>query len=590
MSGENQIPLQQVFTNTVSAMLNKIGLNRQLMVDKETYRLYVHDGVTKGGHAVAKVGDPTIDIRAIPFKGPDPAVGETWVMGEWPSDDDPLVKFPAYVAGAYAEYELTADDIANKTATKGLVSGADLNALGGVQASVYELTADDIANETETKGLVSGADLEGLGGSGAVGGAGAFKSWTHTEPYRKVVTFGAGSGNVLQDFAINPVTRQLVVTQITNGDLLVNTFDEGVDTYSRSRTYANRGHGQGVSFELDGAENFIWLGGDDAAGNVVHRLNHGDDSIDVYPVNFDLSKAGTYGGNITPKIDASGEFMIIRVTDQNDDVDYLFVYNFIDIKTDSSSAIASVVFSIDLEQNTTDMFFQGLAATSDTITVLTGNTELGSAQLLYTYSYDGNVISKHNLSLGSEFAVSEGTRQEVEGLAYYPNGTGEQKLITSVMTGQSGANIKRMYFIKNGPVASTRVGSGVQEINITLTYNGTTWVRQEDLYKQDCESVIQTTPSVGEGLTVKLAFPISKIRSFTAFGNSTFMSRGLIVGYKDNIEVTDEIELRIYDLLNPSATPAADRIPSNSARIVSGSKISIVINYEYDFGIVAKAM
>lgn len=96
----NQIPLLQVFLNTVSKMLAHVGLDRQLMIDTETYRLYVHDGVTKGGHPLKKLDDPTEEIRTIKFKGPDPVAGETWVMGEWPSDDDPLVKIPAYIAGA----------------------------------------------------------------------------------------------------------------------------------------------------------------------------------------------------------------------------------------------------------------------------------------------------------------------------------------------------------------------------------------------------------------------------------------------------------------------------------------------------------
>lgn len=164
MSG-HQIPLQQVFLNTVAKMRQKIGLARQLMVDTETWRLYLHDGVTKGGHPLKKLDDPTEEIRTIPFRGPDPVAGETWVMGEWPSDEDPQVNELAYVAGVYAEHELTDEDIANATSQKGLVSGEQLSALGGGN-DVYQLTDEDIANGTSESGTVSGEQLAGLGYGG----------------------------------------------------------------------------------------------------------------------------------------------------------------------------------------------------------------------------------------------------------------------------------------------------------------------------------------------------------------------------------------------------------------------------------------
>lgn len=92
--------VEQAFIKTLAKVLDFIGINRELIICDEDHRIYVQDGVTRGGFPVAMVADPTLEVRGIPFKGPDPKAGETWVFGEWSSDADPLVKIPAYVAGA----------------------------------------------------------------------------------------------------------------------------------------------------------------------------------------------------------------------------------------------------------------------------------------------------------------------------------------------------------------------------------------------------------------------------------------------------------------------------------------------------------
>lgn len=133
MSADKQVPLLQVFLNTVAKMKEKIGLARQLMVDTESWRLYLHDGVTKGGHPLRKFDDPTEDIRAIPFKGADPVAGETWVMGEWPSDDDPQINKRAYVAGVVGISPKKLSDLEISEGSDeefGLVNSKQLSKLG----------------------------------------------------------------------------------------------------------------------------------------------------------------------------------------------------------------------------------------------------------------------------------------------------------------------------------------------------------------------------------------------------------------------------------------------------------------------------
>lgn len=165
----NQIPLLQVFLNTVSKMLAHVGLDRQLMIDTETYRLYVHDGVTKGGHPLKKLDDPTEEIRAIKYKGRDPVAGETWVMGEWPSDDDPQVMEPAYIAGAVGSDIpiMSDDDIALGTSeVPALPNAKQLAGLGGAGNSWQSIWLGSTSNIDGAVKLTETGEyrLKGAGG------------------------------------------------------------------------------------------------------------------------------------------------------------------------------------------------------------------------------------------------------------------------------------------------------------------------------------------------------------------------------------------------------------------------------------------
>lgn len=91
--------LAMAFVESKLKVFDFIGVKREIVVCDEDNRLYVQDGKTKGGFPVAMFNDPTLEVRGIPFKGPDPQAGETWVYGEWPNDENPELMEPAFIAG-----------------------------------------------------------------------------------------------------------------------------------------------------------------------------------------------------------------------------------------------------------------------------------------------------------------------------------------------------------------------------------------------------------------------------------------------------------------------------------------------------------
>jgi len=120
----------------------------------------------------------------------------------------------------------------------------------------------------------------------------------------------------------------------------------------------------------------------------------------------------------------------------------IHIYNYKEVLTLKKSVRPLFSFFLSKKQQKKGMWFQGLTMKDGYIYTLSGNNLLNSEKYLIIYDSYGRIVRQFLLSAGKEAAQNRGDKWELEGLTFVGN-----RLITSVMSGKNGKNIKQLYEI-----------------------------------------------------------------------------------------------------------------------------------------------
>ena len=258
-----------------------------------------------------------------------------------------------------------------------------------------------------------------------------------------IVQSGTSSDNVMQGFALNESTGDLISTHLydeSGTDMTVYTAHDPRYTSVSIANSAGVDHGHGACLIWESGDDFIVEKvGDTSVGRCSLTVSGATVTPSMSSLSLIPTGADVYSGFITGSTGDDSSLMAFRVgrngagTEEN-----VVVYNASDV-TDyfdgGSSPTALYTWSFPINADEVG-WFQGMTIWKGYIWTLTGNTTLGDPKRLRKHNIDdGTIVTTVNAEDMSGQQI--GTKSEPEGLSVI----GDQ-MYYGIMQGQSGANKK----------------------------------------------------------------------------------------------------------------------------------------------------
>lgn len=410
---------------------------------------------------------------------------------------------------------------------------------------------------------------------------------------------GSSQGNVFQGIAVDTINNRMFISQYSpSGNVvLINEMSVAGDQITNYRA-PNAGHGLDLSYEQDGASEYIWMGGDDNS-YFVHRLNWGTKALDTFDPPVDET-SGITGVKLT----SDKVHLLYRTSDAAGD--YIYIFELADIKANASAAVPINKFKLDSRQSTPDQFFQGFASDDGVIYILTGNGSVNVDKLIYAYGFDGELLYTQQIYTGRSFAAIEDPVDETlepEALEIYnsPNGTGK-RMLYGMMTGPSGDRIQSIYGLSSGvekeaetltidaPLVRTfdlptpsylRLQTRIIPIRVRTV--GGVWsalsTGNPSVMSNVVKEVLQETPSAEDGITLVMHNRFKSTIDVSINPSTHLASRNIHVAWAFYAggDESNNIEIRFYDALNIIGGSTIERLPANDARFEENSEFLMML-------------
>lgn len=257
--------------------------------------------------------------------------------------------------------------------------------------------------------------------------------WTKPAPT------GTGSANVVQSAFVDHAASEIIVMQESGS---VNYFrrlniSTGAPIGTGYELAVSGGHlHQG--FHWDGT--YYWAGSRGGVTPRIHRIARSNGARTEFTLDLSLSRAGTWGGNLTMAVNEGADLVAFRVEDA-DDNNILFVGSWSGLKSSSTTWVADHVIDLDVTQ--ANDVFQGIALGAGYVICSTGWNEAEGANNVVAYDFDGNVMDYRGLWIGREYSMD---RYEPESLTIYSDGVDEY-LVIGIITGV-GSNVQHLFRAK----------------------------------------------------------------------------------------------------------------------------------------------
>jgi hypothetical protein len=295
----------------------------------------------------------------------------------------------------------------------------------------------------------------------------------------EVLPIGDSNGNVIQGLGVDLERREVWISQDMGSfteDVLVNRFslETGHTQYCEEYGGGNAlGHGQDLSIEYTSTgSRMLWIGSESDRG--VTRIDPETKTIDVLSA---LLPSGW--SHSTQAMGLNNQWVAVRGSQDGDSSnnDWIRIYHKEDIQDGFSTGIAPPTlyeFNIDAAQRVSDMWFQGIALDEELglVYALTGDNSLSQSKLLYVYDLNGTVVETLSINVDNSVASALGSKYEPEGLSLVKDPTTEERyLYFSLMFGESGNNIKRLYVLAPPTLDMGGSLSG-NEMLWTIQYDG----------------------------------------------------------------------------------------------------------------------
>jgi hypothetical protein len=227
-------------------------------------------------------------------------------------------------------------------------------------------------------------------------------------------------GNVIQ--GISYIDNLWFFSQTKNNKVLVLTILNSKFDLLANATIPIKSHGQDLTIIKN--KNLYYLYTTGKNWNGIYRLTF-NSSFRL------LSKYKHIRLNIGKNTPTATDKYYISVAHKN-----IYIFD------KENTKFAKYSFVLNSTQMPKNQWIQGITIKNNYIFVLTGNNKISDNKYLVIYNLLGDTIKTIKLDIGKALASREGSKWELEGLAFKNN-----KLYTTVMTGHDGHNKKRLYQI-----------------------------------------------------------------------------------------------------------------------------------------------
>ena len=240
------------------------------------------------------------------------------------------------------------------------------------------------------------------------------------------------AGRVVQ--GITSYDGYWVTTQTAEDKFLVVNFldQNGVSEYNERIMYPS--HGQDLSIEYNEAQRLLYLYTTSTQRNGIARIAYSLDGL--LPKLISVDEYDLKCKRCTPTISEDKNYFAVK------DKKEILIYDKNKIVENKTKEALLYRFKLDERQTKKGLWFQGIAMKDNLVYCLSSDSALESEKLLFVYDLSGKVVFHTKLEAGKQEALKEGKKYEFEGLTFKGNA-----LYTTVMSGKSGRNIKRLYKI-----------------------------------------------------------------------------------------------------------------------------------------------